>query len=87
MTCCYYFYVTYLSVKPFPKGTTYLMTDAKLTNLEGKMNDLIKHYEVLTTDASASKLSTVLTAKNIYYYDEQKAITGLTFDKRSPEEI
>ncbi|KAJ2063617.1 hypothetical protein GGI17_001553 [Coemansia sp. S146] len=87
MTSYSYYDTTYLSVSPFTTATTRWMAGTKFANLESKMNELIKLYETLTADTPASKLSTVLAAKNIYYYDERKAIGGYAFDKRSPEGV
>ncbi|KAJ2099396.1 hypothetical protein GGI09_002813 [Coemansia sp. S100] len=76
---------TYLSVREFANVKSRWMASTEFTNLEGKMNELIKLYETLTADTPALKLSKVLKAKNIYYYDERKVLGSYTFDKRSPE--
>ncbi|KAJ2248089.1 hypothetical protein GGI13_004793 [Coemansia sp. RSA 455] len=78
---------TYLNVGAFTNATTRRMASTEFTNLEGKMNELIKLYETLTADTPALKLGNVLKAKNIYYYDERKVLGSYTFDKRSPEGV
>ncbi|KAJ2814698.1 hypothetical protein GGI24_006296 [Coemansia furcata] len=62
------------------------MTSIGFTDLESKMNKLIKYYETVTIGEPASKLGTLLTSRNIYYYNELK-IPGYTFDKRAPEGV
>ncbi|KAJ2035136.1 hypothetical protein H4S03_004522 [Coemansia sp. S3946] len=86
MTTYTYSDTTYLSVRAFNNITTRWMASTEFTDLEGKMNELIKLYETLTADTPASKLGTVLTSKNIYYYNERK-VSSYTFDKRSPEGV
>ncbi|KAJ2027977.1 hypothetical protein H4S03_008023 [Coemansia sp. S3946] len=88
MTTYIYTYTdtTYLNVRAFNNATTRWMASTGFTDLEGKMNELIKLYETLTADTPASKLGTVLTSKGIYYYNERK-VSGYTFDKRSPEGV
>ncbi|KAJ2099395.1 hypothetical protein GGI09_002812 [Coemansia sp. S100] len=86
MTTYTYSDTTYLNVRAFNNATTRWMASTEFTDLEGKMNELIKLYETLTADTPALKLGTVLTSKNIYYYDERK-VSGYTFDKRSPEGV
>ncbi|KAJ2881710.1 hypothetical protein H4R27_003910 [Coemansia aciculifera] len=87
MTSHTHYGTTYLNIKPFTTATTRWMAGTEFANLESKTNELIRQYETLTADTPASKLGTILTAKNIYYYDERKAIGDYTFDKRSPEGV
>ncbi|KAJ2753199.1 hypothetical protein GGH94_003564 [Coemansia aciculifera] len=78
---------TSLNFHPLANATARWMTGCNITSLESNMNELIRQYETLTAATPALKLGRVLTAKNIYYYDERKVLGGYTFDKRSPEGV
>ncbi|KAJ2817122.1 hypothetical protein FBU31_006330 [Coemansia sp. 'formosensis'] len=86
MTAHPYFDMTYIDVYPLTRDTARRTPGIDNTNLESRMDELIKHYETITADAPATKVARPLTAKNIFYYDERK-VPGYTFDKRSPEGV
>ncbi|KAJ2342547.1 hypothetical protein GGH92_005331, partial [Coemansia sp. RSA 2673] len=50
MTAYSYYDTTYLNLRAFTNATTRWMASTEFTNLEGKMNELIKLYETLTAD-------------------------------------
>ncbi|KAJ2863517.1 hypothetical protein GGH94_003562 [Coemansia aciculifera] len=52
-------------------------------DIESKMDALIEYYENATMTNSASVVRKQLRARNIFYYEAQKAISA--FDKWSPE--
>ncbi|KAJ2735494.1 hypothetical protein IW152_001566 [Coemansia sp. BCRC 34962] len=76
---------TSLSFHKLTKSATRGKTNRELTSLKSKMSEMIKYYETLTATTPALNLGTLLTLKNIYYYDERKMLGGYAFDKRSPE--
>ncbi|KAJ2816822.1 hypothetical protein FBU31_006443 [Coemansia sp. 'formosensis'] len=86
MTVYTYYGVNVLSVRTLTSIAARRMASVDLASVESKMNEIIKLYETVTADTPASKMSTVLEGKNIYYYNERK-IPGYTFDKRSPEGV
>ncbi|KAJ2827949.1 hypothetical protein GGI24_002527 [Coemansia furcata] len=79
-----YIVVNVLHFHSFTMNKIRWMTGIGLTDLESKMDKLIKYYETVTIGEPASKLGTLLTSRNIYYYNERK-IPDYAFDKRSPE--
>ncbi|KAJ1922488.1 hypothetical protein GGI09_002551 [Coemansia sp. S100] len=76
---------THLNFYPLATAKARWITGCNVTNIESKMDELIRQYETFTADTPASKMGKALTAKNVYYYDERKVLGGYTFDKRSPE--
>ncbi|KAJ1823926.1 hypothetical protein GGH91_000563 [Coemansia sp. RSA 2671] len=85
MAAYYEFDCILLSIQSFTRSSTRWIADFSYTSAENKMDEMIKHYEALSVTTPAAKRDMLLASKNIYYFDERKAVGGLAFDKRSPE--